>query len=342
MAKQGTIATLLKEIVREGVAADDDIREGRFQKALAFITGFSSLLSGLDVTLEHYRGSYGQRIMYSPVILSPILLVAGVWGMFSKRAARTVLPVVSGLTLADCLIGFGFHIRGIARKPGGWRLPVANLIMGPPLLAPLLFGISGYLGLVTAFLRRADAPDAPKVHPAARPVRMLMELASASAQAADRDAPPADTPGKPPPDVPKHPSWEQDIREGRFQKHLAAVTAAASLFSGFEALYSHYKTNFQYKMQWTPVILAPLLTAAGIASVFNRRAAKMLLPALSLLAIADGTLGFYYHARGVLKRPGGLTKPLYNITYGPPIFAPLLFAACGFLGVLASLLRREE
>ena len=33
--------------------------------------------------------------------------------------------------------------------------------------------------------------------------------------------------------------------------------------------------------------------------------------------------------------------PFYNLMYGPPVFAPLLFAAAGFLGLLASLLRRE-
>ncbi len=33
---------------------------------------------------------------------------------------------------------------------------------------------------------------------------------------------------------------------------------------------------------------------------------------------------------------------LYNIMYGPPIFAPLLFGAAGMLGILASLLRRRK
>jgi hypothetical protein len=37
-----------------------------------------------------------------------------------------------------------------------------------------------------------------------------------------------------------------------------------------------------------------------------------------------------------------LQKPLYNVLYGPPIFAPLLFAACGTVGLLASLMRREH
>jgi hypothetical protein len=44
----------------------------------------------------------------------------------------------------------------------------------------------------------------------------------------------------------------------------------------------------------------------------------------------------------VFRRPGGSKKLLYNVIYGPPVFAPLLFAASGFLGVLASLLRGEE
>jgi hypothetical protein len=53
-------------------------------------------------------------------------------------------------------------------------------------------------------------------------------------------------------------------------------------------------------------------------------------------------VGFFYHARGILRRPGGTKHLVYNIIYGPPIFAPLLFGAAGMLGLLASLLRRRE
>lgn len=301
--------------------ADMKIREGQFQRYLALIAGLSSVLSGLEVSYEHYRGSYGQRIMYTPVILSGAMLGAGLWAYKSKRAAETVLPLVSILTLADCVTGFIFHIRGIRRKPGGWRLPIVNLIMGPPIFAPLLFGISAYLGLVAHYLQRAD--DAQRGRPLP----------------AHRQSWAAHLPGG----EPRHEkiSWKQDAREGRFQKHMAVATAAAAFFSGFEALYSHYKNNFQYKVQWTPVFIAPALTVSAVAAVKSRTAAHTWLPAFSALALADGALGFYYHARGVAKRPGGMKKPLYNIMYGPPIFAPLLFAACGFLGLLASLLRRE-
>jgi hypothetical protein len=70
--------------------------------------------------------------------------------------------------------------------------------------------------------------------------------------------------------------------------------------------------------------------------------ARTALPALSIVASADAAVGFYYHARGVLRRPGGRKHLLYNIMYGPPIFAPLLFGAAGMLGILASLLRRRK
>ena len=98
------------------------IREGRFQRSLALLTAATSIVSGLEVAYEHYRGSYSRRVMYTPVILSVLLAAAGIAGFFSRRAARTVLRLVSAVTLVDAGVGFYFHVRGIKRKPGGWRL----------------------------------------------------------------------------------------------------------------------------------------------------------------------------------------------------------------------------
>ena len=113
------------------------IREGKFQRSLALLTAATSVASALEVAYEHYRGSYSRRVMYTPVILSGLLAVAGLAAFFSRRAARTVLRAVSAVTLVDAGVGFYFHIRGIARKPGGWRLPMTNMVMGPPVFAPL-------------------------------------------------------------------------------------------------------------------------------------------------------------------------------------------------------------
>jgi len=283
------------------------------------LTAGASIISGLEVAYEHYRGSYSRRVMYTPVILSAMLGAAAVAAVFSRRAARTVLRFTSVVTLADAGAGFYFHVRGIQRKPGGWRLPMTNMIMGPPIFAPLLFGTAAYLGLIASFLQREDAPsdgDADKGSLLARflPARERRELLSE----------------------------EQDIREGRFQKQVAIVTAVSALLSGFEAYYSHYKNNFRYWAQWTPIILAPALAAAAITSIRSRHVARTALPLLSVAASADAAVGFYYHARGVVRRPGGAKHLLYNIMYGPPIFAPLLFGAAGMIGILASLLRRKR
>jgi hypothetical protein len=302
-------------ISSHGVAANvlEHLRDGRFQRSLSLVVAATSVASGLETGYEHYKGSYSNPVMYSPVILSGILAAAAVAGVCSRRAAKGILRVTSALSLVDGVIGLGFHIRGIARKPGGWRLPVFNIVMGPPIFAPLLFGTSAYLGLVASYLRREED----------RPGNGRSVVAPQTG-----DTEPAS-------------DWRAEIGQGRFQKHLCAITIAWAFFSGFEALYSHYKSNFRYKSQWTPVLLAPLLMAAAAGSILSRRIARTLLPATSVLALADGAVGFYYHARDVVNRPGGVKKLPYNILYGPPVFAPLLFAACGFLGLLASLLRRE-
>ena len=299
--------------------AANRIREGRFQRSLSLLTAGTSIASGLEVAYEHYRGSYSRRVMYTPVIMSILLAMAGIAGFFSGRAARTILRWISGLTLVDGAVGFYFHLRGIQRKPGGWRLPMTNMIMGPPVFAPLLFGTSAYLGLIASFLQREEASRDIRSGQDGLLARLLPAKESRELL-----------------------SVEQDIREGRFQRQVAIVTGASALLSGFEAFYSHYKNNFRYAAQWTPIFLAPALAAAAFASVKSRRMATTALPALSALASADAAVGFYYHGRGVLRRPGGSKHLLYNIMYGPPIFAPLLFGAAGMLGLLASLLRRKH
>jgi cytochrome bd-type quinol oxidase subunit 2 len=296
------------------------VREGRFQQSLSFVTAVASIISGLEVAYEHYRGSYSNRVMYTPVILSAVLGAAAAAAVFSRRAAQTALRLASLVTLVDAGVGFCFHIRGIQRKPGGWRLPVVNMVMGPPIFAPLLFGTAAYLGLIASYLQREEGIDQ---HGATVEDTWLARLL-------------------PSPEGRALLSAEQDIREGRFQKQVAIVTAVSALLSGAEAWYSHYKNNFRYWVQWTPIFLAPMLAVVAIASIRSRTMARTALPALSVAASVDAAVGFCFHARGVLRRPGGARHIVYNILYGPPIFAPLLFGAAGMMGLLASMLRRRS
>lgn len=310
-------------LVHDTVVLEQHIREGRFQRSLALITAFSSLLSGLEVTYEHYRGSYSRQVMYTPVFLSAALFFVGVATAINRRVARTLLPLLSVLTIVDGVVGFYFHVRGVARKPGGWRVPVMNVIMGPPVFAPLLFALSGYLGIIASFLKQENTSSGG----VSRNAGWFSSLLSV---------------------VPKGISHEglvleQHVREGRFQKNLAAAAGISAVFSTAEALYSHYKDDFRYpKLQWSPILLGPFLLVAGLGTIWKAWIGRTLLPLASALAVFNGAIGFYVHVRGMVRRPGGLKLPMYNLIYGPPIFAPLLFAASGFMGLLASLLRRAD
>ena len=310
------LAKSLPGVLREPAEiALDHIQRGCFQRSMCLLVAVSSVVSTLEVGYEHYKGSYSNPVMYTPVTLGAALTVASAAGVFSRRAATTWMRWLSYTTLADGVIGFCFHIRGVARKPGGWRMPVTNVVMGPPLFAPLLFGTSAYLGVIASYLQREEDLD--------RMGGVRSRVVELTTRLHKQD-------------------FRDDIRTGRFQRHLCLVAAVWTLCSGMESWYSHYKDNFKYKVQWSPILLTPLMLIATLGARRSKRIANTLLPLAAAVLMLDGVVGCGYHVRGILDRAGGNKKPLYNILYGPPIFAPMLFAACGLLGMMAYLMRRER
>ena len=131
-----------------------NLLSGRFQRTLSALTAVSAVGLGFEIYLEHYKGSFGDKWMWTPIVLTPPLTAAGVAGVLSERHARTTLPAVSGLYALDGVIGVITHIRGVHRKPGGFSEPTYNLVMGPPLLAPGSLALVGGMGLVAALARR--------------------------------------------------------------------------------------------------------------------------------------------------------------------------------------------
>lgn len=134
----------------------------------------------------------------------------------------------------------------------------------------------------------------------------------------------------------------ENLRHGRVQRLLAATTAATAPPLALEVYLEHYKGSFSDPWEWAPIVLTPLLTVAGVAGVASERAARTALPATAALFGACGVLGAVLHARGVMRRPGGLDEPLYNLVMGPPLLAPGSLALVGALGVLAAVVPRER
>ena len=131
-----------------------NVQTGRFERSLSALTALSALVTGAEVYFEHYRASFGDPWMWSPVVLTPPLVVAGIGGAVSKRCAKTWLPLTAGLYFANGVLGSYLHMRGVGRKPGGWRIVTYNVPMGPPLMAPGLMAMVGGMGLLAAILRR--------------------------------------------------------------------------------------------------------------------------------------------------------------------------------------------
>jgi len=134
-----------------------DTRSGRFQQFLAITTALFAALAGGEAFFEHLRGSFCQRVMWTPVWISPLVVAAGIGAARNQRVARTVLPITAAAALVDGLLGFYHHLKTVHEMPGGivgnfWY----NFTAGPPLFAPLLFCAIGLLGLIAAAVRREE------------------------------------------------------------------------------------------------------------------------------------------------------------------------------------------
>jgi hypothetical protein len=302
-----------------------DIRQGRFQRSMALVAALSAVVSGFEAYVQHQRGDFEDPWMWTPVWLTPPTAAAGLAAVVSKKAARIALPATSIASLVDGVIGFIYHLRGIRRLPGGFKVGQYNLVMGPPVFAPLLLGIVGITGLIASMLRRESAHPTPPL------------LAKAIGRIPPTLTLPRKGGGKP-----ALRKSEFDVEHGLFQQGMALTSAIFAILAGGEAYFEHLRGSYNQRVMWTPVWVTPPLVGAAIGSAFSRRIATHVLPFAAMVTFFDGLLGFFLHLRGIYRMPGRFANLRFNITMGPPLFAPLLFTAVGLLGMTASLLRRSK
>ena len=114
-----------------------------------------------DSAVEHYRGSFHNKAMYVPLGVSALTLAASVR---DATGSPPDLPmrrdVASGLAVATGIVGTGFHIYNIAKRPGGFSW--LNLFYAAPLGAPAALSLAGLLGVAAHRLRsNKNAPSGP-------------------------------------------------------------------------------------------------------------------------------------------------------------------------------------
>jgi hypothetical protein len=121
-----------------------------FARLYMLLLALAFLVVGLQVLLFHWRAGFRRLTMYGPVLLAPVLVLAGVTGALQRDGlVGWVVLAVFVLGILDGMIGIAEHLRGIARRVGGFAL--RNLMSGPPPLLPVAFmalALTGALALV--------------------------------------------------------------------------------------------------------------------------------------------------------------------------------------------------
>ena len=144
--------------VSQGVAPA--IKAARRLNRAAGVLAFSVLA---DSGLEHYRGSFFNPAMYTPLAVSSLTLAMSAHGLADKRPGFHRFRNFTYTTAALAgLAGTGFHLYNVLSRPG--RLSWQNLFYGAPLGAPSAILLSGLLGFMAERIRAARP---------GRPVRFL-------------------------------------------------------------------------------------------------------------------------------------------------------------------------
>ena len=79
-----------------------NVRTGRFERSLSALTAAGALVTAAEIYFEHDSASFGNKMMWIPVALGLIGAAAGVAGFFSRRMAKTALPVASAAIVWTC------------------------------------------------------------------------------------------------------------------------------------------------------------------------------------------------------------------------------------------------
>jgi heme/copper-type cytochrome/quinol oxidase subunit 3 len=115
-----------------------------------------------DSAMEHYRGEFHNRAMWTPILTAALSVAASVHGHTDRRTgahnARDLVYAAAGLT---GLIGTGFHLYNMTKKPGGlcWQ----NLFYAAPIGAPAALSLSGLMGFLSERVRANQPGTSPTV-----------------------------------------------------------------------------------------------------------------------------------------------------------------------------------
>ena len=123
-------------------------------------SGLLALSVLLDSAIEHYRGSFHNKAMVTPLVTSTLSLLASAHGVSDHSpATHPARHTIFAIAAATGIAGTGFHLYNAMKKPGG--LSWQNMFYSGPIGAPAAIGLSGLMGLLAERVRDTPAHRDP-------------------------------------------------------------------------------------------------------------------------------------------------------------------------------------
>jgi hypothetical protein len=115
-----------------------------------------------DSAIEHYRGSFKNKAMIAPLVVSSLALASSLHGTADSRpSAHALRDAVYAMAAATGLTGTGFHLYNVGKRPG--RYSWQNLFYGAPIGAPFAILLSGLAGFCAERVRNTKAWAAARI-----------------------------------------------------------------------------------------------------------------------------------------------------------------------------------
>ena len=249
-----------------------------------------------DSGIEHYRGAFRNKAMVTPLLTAGVSLVSALHGLADRRPLpHRTRNAIHGLAALTGLIGTGFHIYNVLKRPG--RLSFENLFYGAPLGAPAAMLLSGAVGLAAEQVRE-------------QPPGRLDSLGLTQTE----------------------PLGDRELGQGiaaLVAAGLLGTTAEAALlhFRG------NFQNRAMYLPVLLPPAVAGLLGWAAARP--EERRSRQRARGASWLTVLLGMAGAGFHIRGVSRHMGGWRNWSQNLLDGPPVPAPPSFTGLGLAGLAA-------